>query len=365
MKCDRAAAAALATNHALRRAAIAAGCLLLGVSLAVLGLRSEAAPAADRVTDAARAALGKRLFADKALSRDRTVSCAGCHQSALAFTDGKPVATGFEGKLGTRNTMSLLNVGQQTSFFWDGRRTRLEDQVLDPLVNPLEHALADQGQVLSTLRANPEYRKAFAAAFPATRPDPVQTENLSIALAAFVRTLVSPESAIDRFVVKKDNAALSPDARAGFQVFTGKAQCVSCHSLKPDSASGRVLLTDQSFHAHGASFYGMHQSLDRMAKQVLAKGKPLSDVARDDPQGTAGLGRFMVSGALADVGAFRTPSLRNVAKTAPYFHDGRVTTLELAVEQELLSQGSEQRLLSPEEKRVLLVFLKALNDDTR
>ena len=343
--------------------------VLTACALALAGLAAalhpDAAQAAAGTGEAARVALGKRLFSDVGLSRDGKVSCASCHQAEHAFTDAKPVSTGFEGKKGTRNAMSLLNVGSQTHFFWDGRRTRLEDQVLDPLVNPLEHGLADQGQVLATLRANPAYRDAFYKAFPGVKPDPVQTEQLALALASFVRTLISPESAIDRFLIRKDTTALSADARAGYAVFTGKAQCINCHSLKPDPSIGRVLLTDQDFHAHSASFYGMHQSLEQQARQILSQGKALPDVARDDPQGVDGLGRFMVTGKMADVGAFKTPSLRNVARTAPYFHDGRVATLELALEQELLVQGSEQIPLVPEEKRVLLAFLRALNDDDK
>ncbi len=350
---------------ASKRGLIALAIYSLGLAGMAAAPHSKAAQAAGSTADATRVALGKRLFSDVGLSRDGKVSCASCHQAEHAFTDAKPVSTGFEGKKGMRNAMSLLNVGNQTHFFWDGRRTRLEDQVLDPLVNPLEHALADQGQVLATLRVNPAYKDAFRKAFPSVHPDPIQTEQLALALASFVRTLVSPGSAIDRFLIRKDTTALSADARAGYAVFTGKAQCINCHSLKPDPASGRVLLTDQDFHAHSAAFYGMHQSLEQQAKQILAQGKALADVARDDPQGVAALGRFMVTGKMADVGAFKTPSLRNVARTAPYFHDGRVATLELALEQELLGQGSEQIPLSPEEKRVLLAFLRALNDDTR
>lgn len=326
-------------------------------------LHPSGATAADDAAQAPQVALGKRLFADRALSRDGKVSCESCHQAEHAFTDAKPVSTGFEAKAGLRNAMSLLNVGAQPHFFWDGRRSRLEDQVLDPLVNPLEHAFSDQAAVLAFLRADPSYRAAFKQAFPDAGPEPIQTPQLALALASFVRTLVSPESAIDRYLVRKDTSALSADARAGLALFTGKAQCVSCHSLTPDPTTQRVLLTDQNFHAHNATFYSMHQMLDQSARQILAQGKPLNEVARTDPHGTDALGRFMVTGQLSDVGAFRTPSLRNVARTAPYFHDGAVATLELALEQELLGQGSEQIMLDPGEKRSLLALLRALNDD--
>ena len=351
-----------------KRALIAAATVLaLGLAGVAAALRAQPAAAAvsrvDTRDSPAQIALGKQLFNDPALSRDGKVSCASCHQAERAFTDGKPVSTGFEGKPGLRNAMSLLNVGNQPSFFWDGRRARLEDQVLDPLVNPLEHALADQRQVLAAIAANPASVKAFQLAYPGAPATTISTEHLAQALAAFVRTLTSPESAIDRFVLRKDNAALSADAQAGFAVFSGKAQCTSCHSLQPDKTSGRVLLTDQEFHAHSATFYGMHQSLDQAARLILSTGQPLAEAARFDPRGADSLGRFMVTGKLADVGAFRTPGLRNVARTAPYFHDGRVATLELALEQELLGQGSEPIPLTPQEKRVLLAFLRALDDD--
>lgn len=345
----------------LKRGIRAATACVLGA--AGLALHPDAARAAGSSEIALQVALGKRLFSDVLLSRDGKVSCASCHQTEHAFTDGKPVSVGFEGKKGSRNAMSLLNVASQKFFFWDGRRSRLEDLVLDPLVNPVEHAMADQSQVLTTLRATPAYQKAFRNAFPGVQPNPIQTEQLATALAAFVRSLNSPESAIDRFLIRKDNAALSPDARAGYQLFAGKAQCINCHSLKPDPINGRITLTDQDFHAHSASFYGMHQALEQQAKQILSRGKPLAEIARENPQTVDALGRFMVSGKMADVGAFKTPSLRNVARTAPYFHNGKVATLELALEQELLGQGSEQIPLTREERRLLLEFLKSLNDD--
>lgn len=347
----------------LRRGLIGSFMTAVTVAGLMLSMRTESAPTAGANALAARVALGQRLFSDKSLSGDGKVSCASCHQAALAFSDGKPVSIGFSGKKGLRNAPSLLNVGNQTHFFWDGRRDRLEDQVLDPLVNPVEHALADQSAVLARLRSNAGYKAAFRKAFPDAEGDAVQSAQLAQALASFVRTLVSRESAIDRFLVGKDTNALSADARKGFDVFSGKAQCVSCHSLTPDSVTGRILLTDQGFHAHGVAFYGMHQALDQKARLLLSEGKPLQDAVLKDPQGVDALGRFMVTGKMSDVGAFKTPSLRNVARTAPYFHDGRVATLELAVNQELLSQGSEQRPLTPEERRVLLVFMRALNDD--
>ena len=348
----------------LKRALIAMIALPLGICGTAFLMRSEPALAAVVLTgETAQVALGKRLFFDPALSRDGKVSCASCHQAEHAFTDGKSVSVGFEGKTGLRNSMSLLNVANQRHFFWDGRKTRLEDQVLDPLLNPLEHAMADQDAILTVLSVNPSYKDAFRRAFPGPDADVVQMEKLASALASFVRTLTSPESAIDRFIVNKDTNALSADARAGFAVFSGKAQCISCHSLKPDATSGRILLSDDDFHAHSAAFYAMHQSLNALARDVLTRGKTLADTAREDPQGVDALGRFMVTGKLSDVGAFRTPSLRNVSRTAPYFHDGRAPTLELALDQELLGHGSDQISITPEEKRVLMTFLKALDDD--
>ena len=351
-------------SKVLKRVLIAVIALPLGL-IGIAGLmRAMPVSAAVELTgETAQVALGRRLFFDPALSRDGKVSCASCHKAEYAFTDGKSVSAGFEGKTGLRNSMSLLNVANQSHFFWDGRRTRLEDQVLDPLLNPLEHAMADQGQILAAINAIPSYKEAFQRAFPSPPNDIIQIQQLASSLASFVRTLVSPESAIDRFLVKKDATALGVDAKAGFAVFIGKAQCINGHSLTPAVTSGRVLLTDDDFHAHSAAFYGMHQFLDASAKDILTRGKSLADAARDDPNGVDALGRFMVTGKLSDVGAFRTPSLRNVSRTAPYFHDGRVATLELAMEQELLGHGGEQIPISPEEKRVLLAFLKALDDD--
>ncbi|MEO8297513.1 MAG: cytochrome c peroxidase [Burkholderiales bacterium] len=330
-------------------------CLLAGV------LGSTSVPAQGPVTpqaEQARHELGKRLFEETKLSTDGTVACATCHLASHAFTDGRAVAIGVRKQLGVRNAQSLLNVGHQSSFFWDGRKKTLEEQVLDPLVNPIEHGFASHADVLAILNGDAGYVAAFRRSFPEMQRGPIEAPHLAAALASFVRSLVSPESAIDRFVIKRDAQAMNAEARAGFEVFN-KALCVGCHTVTPDRYSGRVLLTDDRFHASGATAISMRPSLEAFARSLIEQGVALASM---DASTTEVLGRFVVTGNVSDAGAFKTPSLRNVSKTGPYFHDGSAPTLESAVERELVvSTGSIN--LSAQERQQLLAFLRALDDD--
>jgi cytochrome c peroxidase len=256
-----------------------------------------------------------------------------------------------------------MNVGHHKALFWDGRAPTLEQQVLQPLVDPREHGFANIDQALSILRADPDYQVGFAKAFPKDK-QAIQAPNLATALSAFVKSLVSAQSAIDRYVLLNDTKALSAEAQAGYLVFRGRAGCVGCHMLSDDAGTGRVQLTDQKFHQHGAHFYGQEDRMQKLAKDLLKSGTPLSDLRKDRMAELGVLGRFLVSGQISDVGAFKTPTLRNISKTGPYFHDGSVASLETAVDRELLIPGSEIRI-SPEDKRLLMVFLRALDDDPK
>jgi cytochrome c peroxidase len=307
--------------------------------------------------------LGARLFNDVRLSTDGSISCASCHVSGLAFTDGRVTALGIQGKAGLRNTPTLLNMAAERQFFWDGRRDSLEALITDPLTNPVEHGLADVAAVIKQVSSDPMYQKEFASAFGgAVSPDAVTAERLRQAIADFVRTLVSPPSAIDRFIIDKDTQALSNDARAGFELFKGKAQCAGCHRVEPDATTGRVLLTDHSFHPHGTHVYGREKQLALAARQLLDQGLKFDSF---DPLTNADIevmGRFIATRQIKDVGAFKTPSLRNVAHTAPYFHGGAAATLEQALDNELNIPGSEINL-TPQERQQMLSFLKELSDD--
>ena len=235
-------------------------------------------------------ALGRQLFGERRLSRDGTLSCASCHDPKRAFTDGRAVARGVGGEPGTRNVPSLLNRAWGSSFFWDGRATTLEQQALEPILNPRELAMTPDGVV--ALAQSPRYRLQFQHAF-GTEPTLL---DVGRALASYVRTIVAGGSPYDRFLAG-DPHALSEAARRGLAVFRGKAGCNSCH--------GGPLLSDEQFHNTGVAF------------RVGA---------------SADEGRARVTHLDADRGAFKTPTLREVARTAPYMHDGSVATLEEVID---------------------------------
>ena len=288
---------------------------------------------------AAKVELGRQLFFDKRLSRDNTVACATCHVPERAFTDGKRVAVGIEGRFGRRNALSLFNRSYGRSFFWDGRAKALEEQPLEAIFNPKEMDLTleeldkrlnelNELNRLSREGATKSYRERFEEVFD-ERPT---AQNVAKAIATFVRTLLSGNSPFDRFE-HGDASALSDAAKRGLQIFRGKGNCIACHS--------GPLLSDEDFHNTGVSW-----------------GKEPVD-----------LGNFEVTKKDADRGKFKTPSLRNVALTAPYMHDGSLATLEDVIE--LYNRGGQpnpnlDRELRPlgltaEEKRDLAEFLASLS----
>lgn len=228
--------------------------------------------------------LGERLFFDTLLSADESIACASCHRPEGGFADNTPTSRGAYGRRTTRNAPSLLNAGYGRVFFWDGRTQTLEDQVLKPIVNRNEMDMTLDA-VVARLEPRPEYQDAFLEAFGT----PPAADGVARALASYVRTLRSGNSAADRYAVG-EAGAIGTDAAAGFRLFRGKARCVECH-LGP-------LLTDEGFHNTGVGWGGG----DR--------------------------GRYDVTGEPDDRGKFNTPSLRNVAETAPYMHDGSLSRLE-------------------------------------
>lgn len=310
--------------------------------------------------DRALAALGEKLFFDKRLSGDGSISCASCHQPAKAFSDGRALAQGIGGGSGTRNTPSLLNAAFNKSQFWDGRRDTLEAQAKDPFVNPREHGLADAQGLLVLLRNDAAYLKAFQTILE-LRSGQIQMEHVSAALATFERSLVSAGSPFDRYYFGGDKASLSPAAVRGLALFQGAAKCASCHVIDRKHA----LFSDNQFHSLSVGLQNIAPRLPaltiRLARQQ-AQGNVLDQTVLSD-QDIAELGRFAVTLEPADIGKFRTPSLRNAALTAPYMHDGSVASLEQAVELEIYYRSAEAGIpliLTPIEKTDLVEFLKAL-----
>jgi cytochrome c peroxidase len=310
----------------------------------------------------AKAALGKSLFFDKRLSKDGSISCASCHQPSLAFSDGKSLTHGIEHRTGTRNTPSLINAAYNTSQFWDGRRDSLESQALDPLLNAREHGLASKEALLFLITRDANYRRAFQDVF-GTKFDAIKAEQVAQALASFERSaLVAGNSAFDRYYYGGEKSALSPSAVRGLVLFQGPAQCATCHSINQTSA----LFTDNEFHSLSVGLKRIEQRLPEITTRLVklrSEGSKLDDVILSE-EDLAELGRFAVTLKPADIGKFRTPSLRNVALTAPYMHDGSVPDLEDAVELEVYYRGNESGhplILTPNEKADLAEFLRSLN----
>ncbi|MBZ4416340.1 cytochrome c peroxidase [Myxococcus sp. RHSTA-1-4] len=298
----------------------------------------------------ASAVLGEALFFDTRLSADGTVACATCHRPEAAFADSLPVTPGVYGRVGTRNAPSLIGAGSTRELFWDGRRGSLEELVLDPLTTPEEHGIEDMPAVLASVRAR--HASGFARVFPG---EGVTERTLAQALADYVRTLAPAPSAFERYRAG-DAGALTPAQRRGLALFSGRAACARCHRLEGDA------LTDGAYHAG--------EVLPELAPRLAAAAREVSRMAPEARRAAvparvevAALGRYTVTLRTADVGRFRTPSLRNVAVTAPYMHDGSVATLAQAVERELYyrtSEGLRVGDLTPAERADLVEFLQAL-----
>jgi len=292
---------------------------------------NPALPADNALTEE-RIALGERLFNDTILSIDGTVSCAACHVSDLAFSDDQRVSRGFEGRTGTRQSMPLFNLAWKPHFFWDGRKDRIRDQVLEPIQDHREMA-ANLNNVLFRLNRRNGYQEEFEKTYG---PGPVTAEKLSLALENYLLTLVSDQSTYDDVVA--GSATLSAEEERGRKLFFAKpslggAGCFQCH--------GGATFSDSEFRNNGIKH-------------------------------TDDLGRHRVTGKDSDKGLFVTPSLRNIELTAPYMHDGRFETLEEVISHyngPVHPSPTVARALPPKglglpekDQQALLAFLKTLTD---
>ena len=286
-------------------------------------------PDANPLTQA-KISLGRRLFFDSLLSRDETRACGTCHDPRKAFTDGRALSVGVFGRLGTRSVPTLINRVYGTSFFWDGRTSSLEHQVLRPVEDSLEMDMT-VAEVVARLERDPDYPELFRTAFGR----PIHGDDLARALASYVRTIVSGDAPIDRYRYDTGgDASLSDEALRGLRLFRGKASCTACH-VGPS-------FTDEGFHNTGVAW---------------------RDGAIVDS------GRFAVTGEFEDLGAFKTPTLREVARTAPYMHDGTLATLEEVID--FYDRGGNPNpyrdpslrplRLTEQEKRALLSLLQSLS----
>jgi len=275
----------------------------------------------------AKAELGRKLFFDPRLTGNPAQACATCHNPGLGWADGLPRTMGSSRALG-RHTPSLLNLAHARAFFWDGRARTLEEAIRQHILTPVTGEATSAEAVEHRLRSLSGYRQAFREAFAAPG---VSFDRIVRALATFVRGLVSGPSPFDRWL-DGDESALNEEAREGFALFTGKADCVRCHAGPS--------FTDSRFHNVGVNSV--------------------------DP------GHFEVSGRPEDRNAFRTPGLRNVADTPPYMHNGSLNTLDAVIEffnrgGDRLGPGNELKALglNEREKQALRAFLESLSGEAR
>ena len=287
--------------------------LLLATVLTIpLGLDLYMPVPEDNPLTSDRVERGRELFFDTRLSRDRTIACASCHDPGRAFSDGRPVAIGVFNRVGKRSAPALVNRGYGRAFFWDGRAASLEEQVLQPI--------QDRNEMDMTL---PEVEARVG----------MRIDEVSRSLASFVRSILSGDSPFDRFI-NGDRAALTMAQQEGLQIFRGKANCTACH-VGP-------IFTDERFHNTGVAW---------------RDGRLLDE------------GRSAVSGKREDRGAFKTPTLREIGRTAPYMHDGSLLTLGDVVDYYdrggNVNEGLDAELrplkLSMSEKESLVAFLLSLN----
>ena len=309
--------------------------------------------------------LGKTLFTDRRLSADGTISCSHCHHPNKVFTDGFSVARGIGGLKGVRNAPTLVNAVFYTSFFHDGRKVSLEEQALDPFVTPFEHGLKDHQYVLSVITKDPTYSDTFKQVF-SVPVKAITMEHVAQAIASFERTLVSGNSAFDRYQYGGEKQAMSASEIRGMRVFRRKGNCGNCHEIGWESA----LFTDNLFYNLGVGYERLkpiYSILMNELKVSMKEGRsPNYDMLNDIQR--AELGRFNVTHILSDIGRFKTPTLRNIAVTGPYMHDGSLKTLEEVVEfydeggvaNPRLDGGIFPLKFTDQEEADLLAFLRAL-----
>lgn len=284
-------------------------------------------------------ALGRQLFYDTRLSKDNSLSCASCHHPQYGFTDARELSTGVGGTLGLRHAPTLVNVAYAPALFWDGRAKSLEEQVGSPIANPIEMNQSHDASI-AKLEGDPAYKAMFRSAFGA---DGITMERVENALASFERTILSGNSPFDQYEYLHKKDALTAAQIRGLAIFKdpAKGNCASCHTIGRNYA----LFTDGEFHNTG---------------EGVGDNEDFSD-----------LGRFGVTNVQADRGEFKTPTLRDVAMTGPYMHDGKLKTLKDVVDfyagrgnsNPYLDKRMTSIELTGQDRSDLVEFLKSLTGD--
>ena len=341
--------------------------LLETVMHSPLGLPQTPVPDTNPMT-LEKVKLGKKLFFDRRLSHNNTISCAMCHIPEQGFTNNELAsAVGIEGRTVRRNTPTLYNVAYLDRLFHDARETSLEQQVWSPLLDRNEMANPSIGVVIDKIKSFPDYKGRFEKVF-ARGPT---METIGMAIASYQRTLISGNSAFDRWYFGKQETALNEEAVSGFQLFIGKAQCVSCHIISDSHA----LFTDNELHNTGVGYQNSMQKTPEKKKVLLAPGTyitidtaAIADSSEIKPND---LGLYEITGKPSDRWKYRTPPLRNVSLTAPYMHDGSLSSLKEVIDfynqggiqNELLDPRIRPLNLNKQEKEELEAFLHTLTGD--
>jgi len=283
---------------------------------------TRAAAPADNLQTPEKIALGEKLFFDGRLSVDGTVACSTCHDPARAFSDGRVVSIGVKGRVGQRNAPTILNVLYNKTQFWDGRAKTLEEQAGLPIINPSEMGQPNLDAAVARIAAVPEYDQAFRAVFGR----PINGTDLVRAIASYERSQFSFDSPFDHFIGRDQNA-ISDSAERGWELFNTKARCNKCHALT-EQKRDPIYFMDNDFHNIGIGILRHNVvALACKAERQIDSGKTI-DVDRAAIQSDMSvLGRFLITKKDADIAAFKTPDLRNVLITGPYFHDGSQATL--------------------------------------
>ncbi len=339
--------------------------LLEFITHPVLGLPEVPVPA-DNLVTAEKVALGRRLFFDRRLSINDTFSCAICHIPEQGFTNNElEIPIGVEGRTGKRNAPTIYNAAYLQKIFHDGRESTLEQQVWSPLLARNEMANPSIGYVINKIKAIPEYDNLFESAFDGRGPT---METIGMALASYQRTLNAAGSPFDRWYFGAQDKAVDAQTKRGFSIFTGKGACSTCHLIHDDYA----LFTDNRLHNTGLGYQASMGIEPEKAKVQLAPGifTEFDAKAIRKAFGTRenDLGLYEVTENPHDRWKFRTPSLRNVALTAPYMHNGSLHTLREVIEfynrggipNELLSPLITPLNLTDTEMDDLAAFLKSL-----
>lgn len=290
--------------------------------------------------------LGKKLFFDRRLSGDGTMSCATCHIPDMAFSDGQDISLSYPTTKNWRNTPTIINTAFHKKLFWDGRSKSLEEQALFPVMSSFEMNL-NLDYMEEKIRQVPYYQEEFKNVFK----EDVSKRNIALALASFQRSLISKNAPIDKFL-KGDKNALSKQAKKGYEIFIGKGQCVKCHH--------GVALMDQKFHALfiPEKDEQTNDPMIEITRRFVAKLNNFKDykTLKED------VGRYLITKDKKDWKAFKTPSLREISKTAPYMHNGYYNTLEEVIDFFNIGGGKGNKVLKPlnltnDEKQDLKVFL--------